>query len=299
LPQKLTRAGYYDLRVLKGNRLVGCGSPIGLFPGQPKYGCSGDFSTATTCNAAYNPVKDTKYVAAVHRGCETEMGHGTYGYAYDDGVGLRQCSPKTRYEWVLCPYGSERSPEWSVSGGIVEDSLARFRITNKCQQTLWIQQSAMPYEAKVQRIEPGAHYTYSIPNKGLPSTRFTPKVGCDDDGNSCDVQSLQPCPEEGCDLPIDTKFEASWGCAYARGKRDDGEYCALTPQGNPSTYQDWWGGSAVDGWTLPFSILVNDDGQGLSAHGASGSPSSCSPVVCADLDVARLCPRDEFLTPES
>merc|ERR1712176_11237 len=166
---------------------------------------------------------------------------------------------------------------------------------------VWISQAGaadamMVGEKANVRLEPGASYTYSIPNKGMPSTRFLPKTGCDSTGNACDIQSMPPCPPQGCDLPVDTKFEASWGCAYATGVlANDKLKCALTGQGNPSTYQDWWDGSAVDGWTLPFSVLVDDGGHGLTP-GSQGSPNICGPVVCAGLKPT-ICPTEEFLTP--
>jgi len=305
LPKKLESAGLYDLRVVKGDRLMGCAAPVGMFPGQPKYGCAGDYATAQTCDAAKRPIKDTKYVAAVHAGCETEQGRGTYGYAYDDGVGLKQCAPVTKYEWVLCPTGEESAIDWEAKPGVHGDeSTQRFRVTNHCDRTIWIQQAGslemmIPHEESVRRIEPNSFYTYAIPDRGLPSTRFLPKTGCDDEGNACDIQSMPPCPPEGCDLPVDTKFEASWGCKHATGiPLEDKKNCALTGQGNPSTYQDWWDGSAVDGWTLPFTVLVDDGGHGLAPGGAGGSPDICGPVVCAELNAATLCPKDEFLTPE-
>lgn len=298
----LTHAGLYDLRVIKEGKLLGCAAPVGKFPGQPKYGCAGDFATAKTCDAAKDPVKDTKYVAAVHDGCETALGRGTYGYAYDDGVGLKQCAPITKYEWVLCPEGNENLIMWQAEPGVSFNSTKRFRVTNKCSEPIWIQQAGsaeevLPGEEAIQMIEPGYSHTYSIPNKGLPSTRFLPKTGCDSTGNNCDIQSMPPCPETGCDLPIDTKFEASWGCQYWTGKETDKQVCALTGQGNPSTYQDWWDGSAVDGWTLPFTVLVDDANHGL-APGSVGTPDICGPVVCANLIAANICPTDEYLTPE-
>lgn len=292
--QQLTKADHYDLRAVKHGRLVGCAAPIGMFPGQPKYGCSGEFATAATCDAASNPIKDSDYVSAVHKGCDTAQGHGTYGYAYDDGNGLKQCAPQTKYEWILCPTGTEDTMNWEVSEGDLPDSPRRFRVTNKCEQTVWIQNQGMTHEKDIIRVESQQSYTYAIPNSGLPSTRLLPKVGCDDDGNACDVQSLPPCPAKGCDLPIDTKFEASWGCLYARGSAEDGAKCP-----HKSTYQDWWDGSAVDGWTLPFTVLVDDGGHGLSWNDKNGSPEICSPVVCARLSAAELCPQSEFLTPES
>lgn len=302
-PKKLLSAGNFDLRINKAGKLIGCASPVGLFPGQPKYGCSGQYATAATCDAAPNPIKDTKYVSAVHAGCLTAEGKGTYGYAYDDGVGLKQCSPLTRYEWILCPDGSERTVDWPAESGISWDSTKRFRVTNKCNQPIWIQQAGdpiamLPLEKVILRIESGSSYTYSVPNKGLPSTRYLPKTGCDESGNACDIQSMPPCPIQGCDLPIDTKFEASWGCLYARSQPTDTSRCSLTGQGFASTYQDWWDGSAVDGWTLPFSVLVNNGGHGLSwDESNSAGADQCGDVICAGLNAASICPVDEYLTP--
>jgi len=298
----LAEAGCYDLRVTKGGRLMGCAAPVSLFGGNPKYGCAGAFDTAVTCDAAPNPVRDTQYVWVVHAGCKTAQGHGTYGYAYDDGIGLKQCAPVTKYDWVLCPDGTEGPITWEATQGIGNDTMARFRVTNKCRETIWIQQAGgeqflLHHEQTNQRIEPFGQYTYSIPNRGMPSTRFLPKTGCDDSGNGCDIQSMPPCPAQGCDIPIDTKFEASWGCLYARQTKADKVKCAITGQGNPSTYQDWWDGSAVDGWTLPFSILVDDGNHGLSPFTTEGSPASCVGVVCDKLDAGTLCPSDEYLTP--
>jgi len=241
-------------------------------------------------------------VAAVHEGCETEQGRGTYGYAYDDGVGLKQCAPVTKYEWVLCPSGLEGPIAWQAEPG-PDGATKRFRVTNHCNEAIWIQQAGAPeallkHDKEVIKIEAGSFYTYSIPDRGLPSTRYLPKTGCDEDGNACDIQSMPPCPPGGCDLPVDTKFEASWGCVHATGNPEqDKTRCALTGQGNPSTYQDWWDGSAVDGWTLPFSVLVDDAGHGLAPGDTSGSPPICGPVVCANLIAEKICPRDEYLTP--
>lgn len=45
------------------------------------------------------PIKDTRFVRAVHRTCP-----GVYGFSYDDGMGLLQCSPDTHYEMTFfCP----------------------------------------------------------------------------------------------------------------------------------------------------------------------------------------------------
>jgi len=143
------------------------------------------------------------------------------------------------------------------------------------------------------KIEPHGSYSYSVPKEGVPSTRFLPKTGCDETGNNCDVQSVPPCPPSGCSPPIDTKFEASFGCLVEAENRSQ---CTKTGQGLPSTYQDWWDGSAVDGWTLPFAIYVNDGGWGL-APGVKGSSNQCKDVLCPNL-TQELCPTKEWLTPE-
>lgn len=285
--------GNYDLRLQKNGNLVGCMAPISKFPGDQKYGCSGPFGTPAYCDAAKHPVKDTQYVAAVHAGCATDQGQGTYGYAYDDAIGLRQCSPGTRYEWILCPSGSESSISWEAEEGTA-DSSKRFRVTNKCQEELWILSAgtALPLDNSSLSIMPGESYTYSIPASGLSSTRFLPQVGCDAAGSNCNVQSVQPCPSAGCDPPIDSKFEASFGCSLEQ------ELCSITGQGQRSTYQDWMDGSAVDGWTLPFSILVNDGGKGLTPGSEESSPL-CTSVVCPNLVAHKLCPHSEWLTPEA
>lgn len=97
----IPKPGYYDLRLTRHGKMVGCMAPISKFPGDPRYGCGPPFDTARSCDAAPNPIRETQYVAAVHRGCATEMGKGTYGYAFDDGIGLKQCPPMTLYEWIL------------------------------------------------------------------------------------------------------------------------------------------------------------------------------------------------------
>jgi hypothetical protein len=153
-------------------------------------------------------------------------------------------------------------------------------------------------EPEALKIRPRESYTYSVPHRGVSSTRFKPQYGCDAEGNDCDVQSTAPCPANGCSPEINTKFEASFGCKYWKGNAQDGNSCDHTGQGLPNTYQDWWDGSAVDGWTFPFSVLVDDGGMGLSPYGGGSSPQ-CGPVVCAGLDVEDLCPKEEFLTPET
>lgn len=227
----IPKPGYYDLRLTRHGKMVGCMAPISKFPGDPRYGCGPPFDTARSCDAAPNPIRETQYVAAVHRGCATEMGKGTYGYAFDDGIGLKQCPPMTLYEWILCPTGNEEGFAWSADDG-PRDSKKRFRVTNHCSTAIWIQSAGqqLPFDPALVKIEPGGSYSYAVPKEGVPSTRFLPKTGCDETGNNCDVQSVPPCPAEGCSPPIDTKFEASFGCLVEAENRSQ---CAKTGQGLP------------------------------------------------------------------
>lgn len=52
----------------------------------------------------------------------------------------------------------------------------------------------------------------------------------------------------------------------------------------------------MDGWTVPFSIYVNDGGWSL-APGVKGSSNQCKDVLCPSL-TQELCPTKEWLTPE-
>eukprot|EP00439_Symbiodinium_sp_Y106_P032521 s5677_g3.t3 len=76
----VAKPGYYDLRMMKDGEAVACSAPISKLPGDPRYGCSGQYGTAKTCDAAPHPIRETQYVAAVHKGCATQDGKGTYGW---------------------------------------------------------------------------------------------------------------------------------------------------------------------------------------------------------------------------
>eukprot|EP00913_Durusdinium_trenchii_P026798 g25138.t1 len=73
-----------------------------------------------------------------------------------------------------------------------EESKKRFRVTNHCKETIWIQSagSPLPFDADLVKIEPGGSYAYSVPQEGVPSTRFLPKTGCDENGNNCLARAL-------------------------------------------------------------------------------------------------------------
>ena len=60
-------------------------------------------------------------------------------------------------------------------------------IVNKCTVPVWIQQDGMPALKPVVEIAPDQSHAYPIVAKGLPSTRYWPKFGCDKDGNNCAI----------------------------------------------------------------------------------------------------------------
>jgi len=150
---------------------------------------------------------------------------------------------------------------------------ARLRVTNHCEIDIWVQQQNLPGDALV-HLEKGASHEYAIPSQGLASTRAWPKLACDKTGNNCKVgQSSAPCPAKGCAPPVDSKLEATWGCTLA-----DKTKCAKTPQG-VTMIDTFWNASAVDGYTLPFTVGVK---------GGDGR-KSCVAADCAGLAKA-VCP---------
>jgi len=109
--------GPVDLRVLhpSSGAVVGCYAPCGKLtysnwgnkaakfgPADPEareYCCPTPPESPQACRAG--PVKDTKFVKAVHHKCP-----GVYGYSYDDGMGLLVCPNHTQYEMIYhCPAG--------------------------------------------------------------------------------------------------------------------------------------------------------------------------------------------------
>jgi hypothetical protein len=152
-------------------------------------------------------------------------------------------------------------------------------VTNKCEIPVWIQQQGFPTDPLVQ-LDVGKSHDYQIPAAGLASSRFWPKILCDATGNNCAMgQSSAPCPATGCAPPVDSKLEATWGCTLA-----DKAQCGYTPQG-VHMIDTFWNASAVDGYTLPFTVAIKGgDGRG-----------SCDPVDCEGLADAK-CPKDEDLS---
>ena len=92
-------------------------------------------------------------------------------------------------------------------------------------------------------IAAGQVADYDIPSGSVPATRFWPKYDCDADGQNCTFGESGgpnlPCPAHGCSPPVDSKFEATFGA--------DG--------------LDWYDSSQVDGWSLPYYMEFNCEGD--------------------------------------
>lgn len=122
---------------------------------------------------------------------------------------------------------------------VVADS-ERLVVKNACSENIWIatDTSKMPNTPGVKLLTPGQETRYNIPDYFLPGTRFWPKMGCNADGQECEIGDSggpgQTC-HNGCAPPVDSKFEATWN----------------------SNGVDWWDTSAVDGFTLPYKVEVS------------------------------------------
>ena len=177
----------------------------------------------------------------------------------------------------------------TVSGVLATDQKAvaaenQLTIVNKCTVPVWIQQDGLPGQQPVIEILPGKSQAYPIALKGVPSTRFWPKLGCDGSGNNCAVgQSSNPCPSNGgCAPPVDSKLEATWGCLT------DPASCAINPSSKqPLDKNTWFNASLVDGFTLPFDVTVQ-----------SGDTSSgCqTPATCPAINYNNACPTSADLS---
>ena len=165
---------------------------------------------------------------------------------------------------------------------------ARLQITNGCERDpLWIANFAFqtPFFKQDLKLAAGASESFEIPDEGLAATRFWAKWGCDKTGSNCKIgQSGGPgegCPADGCAPPIDSKFEATFGCLPSVKK----DKCAINPS-LPSEHIgpiDWWDVSQVDGWTLPYKVKVVGD-----------CPASPEVIDCSRLSLDS-CPDEEAM----
>jgi hypothetical protein len=117
------------------------------------------------------------------------------------------------------------------------------------------------------RIDPGKIMDYDVPeNQSISATRFWPKYRCDADGQNCAFGESGgpglPCPPQGCSPPIDTKFEATFGASHNL---------------------DWYNASQVDGWTLPYDMKF--DCQGDANNSADLNCSGLNQAACPNQDI--------------
>jgi len=171
---------------------------------------------------------------------------------------------------------------------------ADLRIINNCKTQLWFEAryggagALLPGQSatSIQAL-PGSYVDYVIPDTGLSGTRFWAKYGCDNYGKNCligDQMQYYPnppggCPPGGCTPPVDSLFEATWGCR-------PGSSCNAQ---NPTT---WFDTSQVDGWTIPYKLTPVGDTSGCDCI---GSQCGFKGVDASTLDVAK-CPSGEDLT---
>lgn len=152
-------------------------------------------------------------------------------------------------------------------------------------------------------IPAGGSMTYNIPDKGLASMRFWPAFDCDASGQNCRVGSSGgpaefgfTCPPHGCAPPIDSKFEATFGCISGIA---DGS-CQQNPSapGQPLGRNDWWNSSAVDGFTVPMKVVVNGfcptGPINVAPFWGPGGPTN-GVIDCSALRVSQ-CPTTENLS---
>jgi len=172
---------------------------------------------------------------------------------------------------------------------------ADVRIINNCKSTLWIEARQGPQSAPLPGVMststmalPGSFVDYTIPSTGLSSARFWAKYGCDKNGKDCSIGDQSQywpsppggCPAKGCTAPIDSLFEATFGCKPGASCNNQ----------NPTT---WFDTSQVDGWTIPYKLTTSGatekcDCNGRECAGFKG-------VDASRLDLSR-CPSSEDLT---
>ena len=202
---------------------------------------------------------------------------------------------------------------WAVSKGNIVPAkrqfpsnlpamLARFTVISNCDFPIWVQNqhgahglpiAGNPSPAKLVK---GESQVFAIPGEGLAGSRFWAKTGCDDTGYNCIIGDQVPdpmgrCPLHGCTPPVDSLFEATWGCTLS-----DASACAVNPSA-PSqrlgrmTYLDT---SQVDGYTLPYRVEFHGD----TAHCDCDAGGHCKGTASIDASNLRLddCPSDDDLS---
>jgi hypothetical protein len=158
-----------------------------------------------------------------------------------------------------------------VSSSSTYTPSTQFGVKNNCPYTVWFQYTSVTplTDAAIVTVAPGASYDYNINGQFVNSFRAWPKTGCDGTGNSCTVgQSTGTAPQcpNGCAPAVDSKFEGTFNA----------------PGNSGVTSYD---GSLVDGFTLPFSIVVT--------KATNETNASCLNVDASNINYTTSCPTTE------
>ncbi len=198
-------------------------------------------------------------------------------------------------------------PKSVIGGGTANGTHKRLKIVNGCGNPVWVQWLTAPGIAfnaanRAKLASLGSSIEYDVPDKGLPSMRFWPGYDCDGNGQNCRVGASGgpatlgfTCPPGGCAPPIDSKFEASFGCIP--GVTD--AQCVQNPSapGQPLGRGDWWNASFVDGYTAPMKVVVHGNcptgPQPAPVFGPGGPPGGV--IDCSTIRVSD-CPTNENLS---
>jgi hypothetical protein len=175
----------------------------------------------------------------------------------------------------------------SQGGGGTGTQPTLLRITNQCNQPIWIahqEGTGGPLtDPQNIQISSGTSYDYHIPAGGLQSARFMPKTGCDSTGNNCKIgQEIPPCPAGGCQPPVETKFEATFGTTTPNST------CPNAPSTSTGSCLSWYDLSFVDGYTLPAKVIPK----------LKQAWSDCVQLDASGLDLGQ-CPSGDNLEPGS
>lgn len=161
----------------------------------------------------------------------------------------------------------------------------RLTIKNACsREPIWIAHEAgsgVGVDKQNIRIRPDETKAFLTP-AGLSATRYWPKMGCNDNGNNCDLGDSGG-PGESCvRRPPDVPQDDYSRCAPPIDSKFEGTF-----DSNGFDFVDM---SLVDGWTLPFTLKLS----GGECTSQKGSTTNLF-IDCSDLNM-HDCPREEHLT---
>ncbi|CAK0839444.1 unnamed protein product [Prorocentrum cordatum] len=143
--------------------------------------------------------------------------------------------------------------------GNADDQPTRLRITSACEtEPMWIAHeagAAVGPDPQNIKLDPGMSHDMIVTDN-LKATRYWPKFRCSSAGDQCAIGGSggpdETCDEHiGCAPAIDSKFEATFGEA--------GQPCNTTYPPGEYTGCDWLDISMVDGFTVPFRLVIKGD----------------------------------------